>query len=167
MEALINPVLPENIVDDIIETYKGKPGMLLKVLEAVQSKNTYKYLPEETLKYIAKRLSMTYQEVLKFADMFTYFNLQPQGKSTIVVCCGTSCHAKRSKALLDELGSLLGYSVLNVPKESSYTTPDYKYTIKYQNCIGDCDNAPLMTVDGIYHNNMNYYKMAKILKPKV
>ena len=38
METLTNSIVPEIILDEIVEKYKGKPGMLLSTLEEVQEK---------------------------------------------------------------------------------------------------------------------------------
>ncbi|MFT3754145.1 MAG: NAD(P)H-dependent oxidoreductase subunit E [Paludibacter sp.] len=109
METLTNSIVPEAVLNEIIEKYKGKPGMLLSTLEEVQEKNPLKFLPGETLQTVSQKLEMPYTQVYSVATFYSFFNLKPQGKHSIVVCRGTACHTKGSKALLNEVGPILGF----------------------------------------------------------
>ena len=60
---------------------RGRPGMLLGVLEAAQERNRYKYLPLETLHYIASKMEMSLGRVYSVATFYALFNLQPQGEN--------------------------------------------------------------------------------------
>ena len=50
---------PENaeqaFIDQVISKHSGRPGELLGILEAVQERHPHKYLPLETLRYIAEQ----------------------------------------------------------------------------------------------------------------
>ena len=86
METLINAPVTGEILDEIIEKYRGKPGMLLTTLEEAQEKNPLNYLPGETLAEISKKLKVPYTQVYSVATFYSFFNLIPQGKNSIVVC---------------------------------------------------------------------------------
>lgn len=163
METLTNSSVPEMILDQIIEKYKGKPGMLLSTLEEVQEKNPLKYLPAETLTSVSQKLRVPYTQVYSVATFYSFFNLKPQGKHSIVVCRGTACHTKGSKALLHEIGPILGFKKEENDTESSFTTPDNLFTIKTVACFGQCAQSPVVAVDGVIHSNVNSQKLLKIL----
>lgn len=163
METLTNSPVPEIILDQIIEKHKGKPGMLLSTLEEVQEKNPLKYLPGETLAAVSQKLKVPYTQVYSVATFYSFFNLKPQGKHSIVVCRGTACHTKGSKALLDEIGSILGFKKDEDDTEASFTTPDNFFTIKTVACFGQCAQSPVVAVDGVIHSNVNSQKLIKIL----
>ena len=163
METLTNSIVPEIVLDEIIEKYKGKPGMLLSTLEEVQEKNPLKFLPGETLSVVSKKLNIPYTQVYSVATFYSFFNLKPQGKHSIIVCRGTACHTKGSRALLDEVGSILGFKHTKDESESSFTTPDNEFTIKTVACFGQCAQSPVVAVDGVIFSNVNSQKLIKIL----
>jgi len=138
--------------------------MLLSTLEEVQEKNPLKFLPGETLKSVSLKLNVPYTQVYSVATFYSFFNLKPQGKHSIIVCRGTACHTKGSKALLDEVGPLLGFKKTDDDNESSFTTPDNLFTIKTVACFGQCAQSPVVAVDGIIHSNVNSQKLVKILR---
>lgn len=163
METFANSIVPEIVLDEIIEKHKGKPGMLLSTLEEVQEQNSLKFLPAETLTVISQKLNIPYTQVYSVATFYSFFNLKPQGKHSIVVCRGTACHTKGSKALLEEVGPLLGLKRDADETESSFTSPDNLFTIKTVACFGQCAQSPVVAVDGIIYSNVNSQKLVKIL----
>ena len=164
METLTNSIVPEIILDEIVEKYKGKPGMLLSTLEEVQEKNPLKYLPGETLTIVSQKLNIPYTQVYSVATFYSFFNLKPQGKHSIIVCRGTACHTKGSKALLDEVAPILGFKRMEDETESSFTTHDNEFTIKTVACFGQCAQSPVVAVDGVIFSNVNSQRLMKILK---
>lgn len=164
MNTLTTSIVSEIILDEIIEKYKGKPGMLLSTMEEVQEINPLKFLPSETLSAVSNKLNIPFTQVYSVATFYSFFNLKPQGKHSIVVCRGTACHTKGSKVLLDEVGPILGLKSLENGSESSYTTPDNLFTIKTVACFGQCAQSPVVAVDGIIYSNVNSQKLMKIIK---
>ena len=164
MDTLNASIVSEIVLDEIIEKYKGKPGMLLSTLEEVQERNPLKFLPGETLSVVSQKLNIPYTQVYSVATFYSFFNLKPQGKHSIVVCRGTACHTKGSKALLDEVGPIFGLKYGEINSEESYTTPDKLFTIKTVACFGQCAQSPVIAVDGIIFSNVNSQKLVKIIK---
>lgn len=163
METLAHVPVSEAILDEIIEKHRGKPGMLLTTLEEIQEKNHLKYLPGETLAEISRKMKIPYTQVYSVVTFYSYFNLTPQGKHTVVVCRGTACHTKGSKALLDDIAAVVGIRRDENDTESSYTTPDNLFTIKTVACFGQCAQSPVVEVDGVIYSNMNSQKLLNIL----
>lgn len=164
MDAVISSIVPEFVLDKVIEKYKGKPGMLLSTLEEVQEMNPLKFLPHETLTVVSQKLNIPYTQVYSVATFYSFFNLKPQGKHSIVVCRGTACHTKGSKSLLNEVGQMLGYNYADTDDESSVTTPDNEFTIKTVACFGQCAQSPVVAIDNVIYSNVNSQKLLKILK---
>ncbi|MDO8735374.1 MAG: NAD(P)H-dependent oxidoreductase subunit E, partial [Elusimicrobiota bacterium] len=156
----------EKLIDQIISRYRGKPGETLGILEEIQSLNPHKYLPKETLEYIAKKnpkvpLSRLYS-IVKF---YAFFNLQPQGEHTIIVCRGTACHTRGSKNLLESIKSVLKIKETDSQEEESFTTSDNKFTIKSVACFGQCALSPVVAVDGNIYGHITEQKIKKIMRP--
>ena len=108
MERVQHSIISEIVLDEIIGKHKDKPGMLLSTLEEVQENHPLKFLPSETLTSVSQKLKIPYTQVFSVVTFYSFFNLKPQGKHSIVVCRGTACHTKGSKALIDEIGHVFG-----------------------------------------------------------
>lgn len=148
-------------IDEIIEEHRGTPGELLGILERVQQEHRYKYLPKETLAYVAHRLNLSTSQVYSVATFYAFFSLQPQGDHAITICRGTACHARGSRQLLEAMKTQLK---LSVPEDMEgevpfLTTPDNRFTIRTVACFGQCAMAPVIAVDETIHGRITEQTM--------
>ncbi len=157
------PQQDEKKLDEIISSYKGKQGEVLGILEDAQKANKYNYLPEETINYISSKTGVPLTRLFSVATFYSFFNLKPQGEHTVVVCRGTACHTKGSKALLDDLGAAMGGTKELEGGEPSFTTPDNKFTIRTVACFGQCAQAPVVSIDGVIYSNVTSAQMRKLV----
>jgi len=140
-------------IDKLIGTRRGRPGALLTILEAAQEKNRYKYLPLETLRYIADKTEMPLSRIYSVATFYALFNLQPQGENTICICRGTACHTRGSRNLLQGARLELGLGLENGETDASeadkllLTTADRQFTVRTVACFGQCAMAPVVEVN--------------------
>ena len=74
-------------------------------------------------------------------------SLTPKGDHIIKICNGTACHLRGAMNLATELKRDLGID----PGE---TTDDGAFSVELVNCLGSCALAPVMVVDGTYHNKL-------------
>jgi NADH-quinone oxidoreductase subunit E len=151
-------------IDLVVDKHKGTHGELLGILEEAQLLNESNFLPEEVLDRVALRTGVPLSRIYNVVTFFSFFNLKPQGKHTITVCRGTACHTKGSKALLDDLGLMLGCSKELEEGDSFFTTPDNKFTISTVACFGQCALAPVVAIDGIIYSNLTSAKLQKLIK---
>jgi NADH-quinone oxidoreductase subunit E len=151
-------------IDAVISKHRGKHGELLGILEETQLLNEAQFLSEEVLNHVALRTGVPLSRVYNVVTFYSFFNLKPQGKHKITVCRGTACHTKGSKALLEDLGLILGCGKALEDGEAFYTTPDNEYTISTVACFGQCALAPVVAIDGIIHNNVTTATLQKLLK---
>jgi NADH-quinone oxidoreductase subunit E len=68
-------------IDQVIASRKGRPGALLSILEAVQDHTPHKYLPIDSLKYIAEQTRTPLSRIYSVATFYALFNLEPQAKT--------------------------------------------------------------------------------------
>ncbi|HEV2397624.1 MAG TPA: NAD(P)H-dependent oxidoreductase subunit E [Candidatus Sulfotelmatobacter sp.] len=140
-------------IDKLIATRRARPGALLGILEAVQEQNRHKYLPVETLRYIAAKMDLPLARIYSVASFYALFNLQPQGENTICICRGTACHTRGSRNLLQgtrlELGLGLdtGDADGNEADKLLLTTPDRQFTVRTVACFGQCAMAPVVEIN--------------------
>jgi NADH-quinone oxidoreductase subunit E len=152
--AIASTALPrleeQDLVDRIIAEGSGRPGALLGILERLQDHNRHKYLPMETLEYVAARTGVPQSQVYGVATFYALFNLDPQGTHTVAICRGTACHTRGSRALLERVKLQLGlHETENADgaDKLTLTTPDRRFTIRTVACFGQCALAPVVEVD--------------------
>jgi NADH-quinone oxidoreductase subunit E len=137
-----------DLIDRIIGEHAGRPGALLGILEKLQEQHRHKYLPMETLEYVAARTGIPQSQVYGVATFFALFNLEPQGTHTVAICRGTACHTRGSRALLERVKLQLN---LQEGREGAdkltLTTPDRRFTIRTVACFGQCALAPVVEVN--------------------
>jgi len=141
------PMLPAQM-DEVIARRRGQPGELLGILEDLQNLHPHKYLPAATLEYVAEHVGAPVSQVFSVATFYAFFNLHPQGEHTLVVCRGTACHTRGSKARLEALKRLLNLQEEEGAEKIFLTTADKQFTIKTVACFGQCALAPVVEVDG-------------------
>ncbi len=142
-------VQDQDLLDKLIAEQGDRPGALLSILEKVQEQNRHKYLPMETLEYVAARTGVPQAQVYGVATFYALFNLEPQGTHTVSICRGTACHTRGSRALLERLKLQLNLTQTEEggADKLTLTTPDRKFTIRTVACFGQCALAPVVEVD--------------------
>ncbi|MEI7641256.1 MAG: NAD(P)H-dependent oxidoreductase subunit E [bacterium] len=150
-------------LDEIIIKNKGKQGEILNILEEAQKTIEHQFLPEAALNHIAVQTGVPLSKIYNIITFYSFFNLKPQGDHTITVCRGTACHTRGSKALLDDIGMLMGGSKELEDGEPSFTTPDNKFTIRTVACFGQCALAPVVAIDEVIHSHMTVTKLQKLV----
>jgi NADH-quinone oxidoreductase subunit E len=138
-------------VDHVINRKIGRPGALLGILEAVQEHHPNKYLPLETLEYVASQTETPLARIYSVATFYALFNLLPQGENTICICRGTACHTRGSRNLLQSarLELKLGLDEGDGTESDKIllTTPDQMFTVRTVACFGQCALAPVVEIN--------------------
>jgi NADH-quinone oxidoreductase subunit E len=138
-------VLDEAVVDEVVAQFPNRTGDVLGILETLQKRHPQQYLPKETLALVARKLDLAASRVFAVATFYSFFNLHPQGDHCIVICRGTACHTRGSKALLDRLKRIL--DVRLGEDGETFTSADGRCNIRTVACFGQCALAPVLTAD--------------------
>ena len=138
----------------IIDKFKDIKGPLIPILH--EAENIYGYIPIEIQNLISKRLKISNAEINGVASFYSMFHTNPTGLHRIGVCTGTTCHLNGSSKLLKHLEQILGV------KEGE-TTSDGQFTIIPVKCIGNCDVAPNLTVDGKVYNTVSVNQLDELI----
>jgi NADH-quinone oxidoreductase subunit E len=142
-------------IEKILEKYKNVRGALIPVLQMVQAE--YGYLPEPVVDLISERLHVSVHEITGVATFYAQFHLKPRGQHIIKVCCGTACHVKGSKRVLEKLSEILEVS-------TGMTTKDNVFTLEEVACLGACSLAPVMMVDEDIHGKLAPDTVATVIE---
>lgn len=111
---------------------------LIETLHTAQE--TFGYLENETLKFIARRLKLPYAKVYGVATFYHFFRLKPKGKHTVVVCMGTACYIKNANIILKKLEERFDI-------KAGETTKDELLSLISARCVGSCSLAPIAIYD--------------------
>ncbi len=139
----MNGVNKYGYVDEVLEKYENKKSALIAVLQEIQ--NEYKYLPEDMLEYISRKMDITPSKIFSVATFYENFSLEPKGKYIIKICDGTACHVRKSIPILNALRKELKLS------DGKHSTDDMLFTLETVSCLGACGLAPVITInDKVY-----------------
>jgi len=150
-------------IEHIVRDNLGTQGSLLKILEQAQESDPKHYLSEEMLRRISELVGAPLSQVYSMATFYSFFNLKPQGKHSIVVCRGTACHTRGSLALLNEALARMGIRGFKEEEENSATSLDGFASIRTVACFGQCALAPVVMIDGVVKSRMTIGKLVSLL----
>ncbi len=154
-ESAQNKTLDLSKIEAVLEKYKNARGALIPVLQAVQGH--FGYLPEPVVDLIAERLRISVHEIVGAATFYAQFHLKPRGQHIVKVCCGTACHVKGAKKVLQKISETLEVS-------TGMTTKDNVFTLEEVACLGACSLAPVMMVDEDLHGKLAPDTVGTVIK---
>lgn len=142
-------------IDEIFDRYPAQPEYLIFILQDIQAK--FGYISADDMQLTCDHTGVPLTQAYSVATFYQSFKLEPQGEHDIRVCCGTACHLKGGKRIVEELSRKLE----TAPGE---TSPDMRVSLNTVNCLGACALSPVVVVDEEYHPNMTAEKVEKILR---
>ena len=126
------------IVEKTMKKLGYDKSALIETLHTAQE--TFGYLENEVLKFIAKRLKLPFSKVYGVATFYHFFRLKPKGKHTAIVCTGTACYIKGAQKIVEALEEKFGI-------KSGETTKDNLLSLLTARCVGSCSLAPIAIYD--------------------
>jgi NADH-quinone oxidoreductase subunit E len=152
------PVLPPELVEEfeeLITHYPDRRSALIPALHRCQEE-LGGWISPEIMEACAELFELEPVEVFGVASFYPMFNLKPVGAHTICVCHNISCHIRGAEDLIAKAIEVTGAEVGGV-------SSDGKWTIKRVECQGACTAAPMIDLDGVYHENLTVEELEKIL----
>jgi NADH-quinone oxidoreductase subunit E len=117
----------------------------------------YGHLTDEGLQEAAALLGMTPLELEELATFYDFIYRDPVGRYVLHVCDGVVCWMFHEGSLFDYLCQKLGVC----PGE---VTADGMFTVLPTACIGYCDQAPAMVINGRFFGNLTPKRIDEILE---
>ncbi len=112
---------------------------LLPALHAAQE--LYGYLPEPVATEVARSLKVPLVEVFGVIDFYAMFSREPVGKSVIQICTDPACAMAGSEPLIKRLAQHQNFHATGEELSRSVT-------IERAPCLGLCEHAPAVLVNG-------------------
>jgi NADH-quinone oxidoreductase subunit E len=129
--------------------------LAVEVMYALQSH--YGYLSDEALIEGANLLGLAPLELEELATFYDFIYRDPVGKYVIHVCDSVICWMHGHQTIMDHLCEKLGIS-------PGGTTEDKMFTLLPVCCIGFCDEAPVMLINGKPYGHLTPEKIDAILE---
>jgi NADH-quinone oxidoreductase subunit E len=148
--------LDRDFIDQVLAKQAGRAGGLLAILQQVQNSHPRKYLPRETIEYIAAKTNIPLSRIFSVVTFYALFNLEPQGRNTVSVCRGTACHTRGSRGLYEMVMMSLGFqAAADGEDQLSVTSADGSTTLRVVACFGQCALAPVVEFNHAVFGHMN------------
>jgi NADH-quinone oxidoreductase E subunit len=134
-------------IEALFERYPAKRGALLPAIFLAQAeKGNVDADAARELGEIFELEPVQIHEVLSFYNMFY---TEPQGRHHVYVCTNVPCSLRGARSLLRGLEAYLGV-------HAGDTTKDGRVTLGHEECLGSCGTAPVLRIDGVYHENVDF-----------
>jgi NADH-quinone oxidoreductase E subunit len=140
-------------IDVIKSRYPNSKAALLPTLYFFQEK--FGYITEESIHEIFKLLNIPKVDIKGVVSFYEMFHEHPKGKYFVQVCTNVSCMLCNSTSLLEEIEKKLGI-------KCGETTKDNLFTLEEVECLGSCGTAPVISINNIYHENMDEHKINEL-----
>jgi NADH:ubiquinone oxidoreductase subunit E len=142
------------LIEQIVKRYEEDVGMLIPMMQDLQAERGY--LPADHLRDLSRRLSVPLSRIYAVATFYASFRLVPKGQHDVTLCLGTVCYLKGAGQICDAIRE-------EFRVEPGSTTRDRLFTFQTVNCVGACAVAPVMLVDGEYHESLTVDSALEVL----
>jgi NADH-quinone oxidoreductase E subunit len=141
-------------IDAEIARYPKRRGALLPALHLAQREHGW--ISPEVARELAEIFEIRPIDVMEVVSFYNMFHDRPQGRHHVHVCTNLSCSLRGARGLMRALEAHLGI-------EAGETTADGRITLGHEECLGACAWAPMMRVDGAYHENLDLETARRIV----
>lgn len=151
---LLSPCATERY-SQAIANLKREKSSVMSALHVAQ--NTFGYIPMPICQLISEQFDVPMSEISGIVSFYGAFKLNPPGKINIDVCTGTACFVKGAGNIIQTLQRELQIG-------DNHLSPDGMFSLTSARCIGCCSLAPVLTVNGETHANVDQTKLNALLK---
>ena len=151
--------LPQSVraaLDELRPAYPTAEALLLPALHLAQE-HWDGWLPDEAILAVATELGLPPARVYGVVTFYDLYHQRPVGRHRIRVCNNLPCALRGANEILETLHEQLGV-------DEDEVTPDGRCSYVHFECLGACEQAPMMMVDGDYHGPLTPAKARRILE---
>jgi NADH-quinone oxidoreductase subunit E len=128
----------------------------LSALRAAQEQNNG-FLTPDLIDAVAEYLKLPPIQLYEVATFYSMFETHPCGRHHVSICTNISCMLRGADDLVAHAEKKLGIKL-------GESTPDMRIFLKREEeCLAACNNAPMMMVDHVFHENLTPQDLDRIL----
>ena len=129
---------------------------VIGALHAAQDQNGG-WLSQEIMQAVGQYLEIPAIWVYEAASFYSMFFTEPCGTHKVSICTNISCMLNGAEAIVDHAEQKLGIKLGETTADGSITL------VREEECVAACVGAPVMLIDGHYHENLTNDKIDKLL----
>ena len=141
-------------IASLFNLYPERRSALVMALHAIQDEKGY--ISFDDLAELAEMIGESSAEIQSTASFYEMFRFSPPAKCRIGVCTSVSCMLRGSDEIVSHLKRVLGIDFHEV-------TDDGLFSLEEHECLGACDMAPVITVNGEYMGPVDTEKIDSII----
>lgn len=133
----------------------SESSLVMPALHRIQEERGF--VADEDVAQLAAYLGVPRVRIDEALTFYTMFRREPIGRHHVQVCRNVSCSMNGAERLLGLLEERLGVA-------PGGTTPDGRVTLSTVECLASCGTAPVVVVDGAYHERVTPERLDEILE---
>ncbi len=138
----------------LIKRYPTRESMILPSLWLIQEQEGW--ISQEAIAYVADRIGTFASAVYEAVTFYTMYQLHPMGRNHLCVCRTLSCWLRGKQEIIDYLKNDIGITPGQISE-------DGRFSLEEVECLGHCGTAPVVQVNGEFHEDMNVDKLKALL----
>lgn len=127
---------------------------MIPILQEIQ--DLHGFIPEPAVSAIAEYIEIPAVKIYSVATFYNEFRFNAGGKYHFQVCQGIGCQVDGSERIRAEIGRLLEIG----PGE---ITGDGWFSLEWVPCLGVCQEAPVLSVNGELHAKMTPARIKEMI----
>ena len=133
-----------------------KRSAVLQGLHAAQDQNQG-WLSDELIAAVAKYLDLPFVWAYEVASFYSMFETEKVGRNNVAICTNISCWLNGADDIVRHCEKKLGI-------KHGESTPDGRvYLKKEEECLAGCAGAPMMVINGHYHERLTLDQVDALL----
>jgi NADH-quinone oxidoreductase subunit E len=141
-------------IEATLAHYPSKQASCIEALLIVQRHRGW--ISDASLGDISALIGLSVADLDGVATFYNLIHRKPVGRHVALICDSVSCWIMGCERVRDRLCSTLGTPL-------GGTTADKRFTLLPIVCLGACDHAPAIMIDGKLHEDINEQGIEEIL----
>jgi NADH-quinone oxidoreductase subunit E len=138
----------------LVSIYPRKRSALIPMLLLAQQEQGY--VTSKAMEYIAQILELSASDVESTLTFYTLLRRKPAGKYHIMICTNLACMLTGSDEIEACVKRKLGVNLGEVTADGLFSAIEFE-------CLGSCTTAPVLQVNGEFHENLDVPKVEALL----
>jgi NADH-quinone oxidoreductase subunit E len=142
-------------INEELAHYPNKQAVCIDAMLILQRHRGW--VSDESISDLAELLSMSTADLDGIATFYNLIRRKPVGRHVALICDSVSCWIMGCDRVRDQLCTRLGTTL-------GGSTADGRFTLLPIVCLGACDHAPALMVDGDLYTNVDDQRIEGILE---
>jgi len=151
----VTPEMKQEILKEA-KRYHVEPHKLMRILLNIQriADNSF---PREVAVIVSAETGLTEADLYSYITYYAMFSPERRGKYVVRMCESAPCHVRGAQAVMESISRTLGIQ----PGE---TSEDGMFTLEYCQCLGLCEYAPAILINGKVYKDLTPGRAATLME---